>query len=336
MRFVHSMREVRPMVNPQGGTESGTRGVTDDARTPDPRETPLGDGSLAVSSHWVHGTRNAVTVTSEDRPLYELLREVLADVWVPDLMPARLAIADECDDLVDVRRAVEDIERGSADVGGVGWGMGYCKRVRDAIQEHRDRDPVRFVAVGCSGSKHEEPEFMPARERYSSGYWTVKRRYGEAFGEHDDTDQVYWRIISAEYGLLHPDTPIEDYETTPEQLEGVPVDSDARLPNGDAVTTLLDQWAVTVYDGLQEWLHWLAGGVDPRDAELEVLLGRPYRDRLEARDVFDSLRAPGDLTVSFPFQEVEQAQGGNGNQMDWMTDEIDAAQAVATDGGESA
>jgi hypothetical protein len=50
--------------------------------------------------------------------------------------------------------------------------------------------------------------------------------------------------------------------------------------------------------------------------------------------VFDALRGPAELSVSFPFQEVEQAQGGNGSQMGWMTDVVAAATApVATDGG---
>lgn len=59
-----------------------------------------------------------------------------------------------------------------------------------------------------------------------------------------------------------------------------------------------------------------------------------YREPLEKRGVFDALRAPGELTVSFPFQEVEDAQGGMFEQIGWMSDEIAAAE-VATDGGES-
>lgn len=64
------------------------------------------------------------------------------------------------------------------------------------------------------------------------------------------------------------------------------------------------------------------------------VLGRSYREPLEDRDVFDAIETAGNLEVSFPFQEEPDAQGGNGNQMGWMTDEVAAATAVATDGGE--
>jgi len=291
---------------------------------PRPREHELPGGDLAVSSHWVWGVRGATTVSAEDKPLYCLLMDLLADEHVPDLMPARLATA--CEDLVEVREAVEDVDRGSADVGGVGWGMSYCYTVRDAIEEYRDREPLRLVAVGCSGSKYENPDLMPAKERYKGAYWTNKRRYYETVGDDG-------RIISAEHAVLDPETPIEHYEKTPDDLRGIPIDSDQRLPTGEAVTTLLDRWALDVYEGLTEWLSEAASGVDPRDAELEVLLGRDYREPLEDRGVFDRLRASGDVAVSFPFQDVEQAQGGMFEQIDWMGDEVEAATEAVTDGG---
>ena len=298
-----------------------------DKLRPRPREHYLPGGGLAVSSHWVWGVRGATTVAAKDKPLYRLLMDILADEHVPDLMPARLATT--CEDLVDVREGVESVERGSADVGGASWGMSYCYRVRDAIAEHRDRDPLTLAAVGCSGSKYEGPDDLPAKERYKGAYWTNKRRYGEMCA--DD-----WRIISAEFAVLHPETPIDYYEQTPDDLEGIPIDSDERLPNGNDVTTLLDRWSLDVHDQLVYWLQSVASGVDPRDVELEVLLGRDYRESLENRGVFDALRVPGDLTVSFPFQEVEQAQGGMFEQIDWMGDAVEAATTVATDGGDSA
>jgi hypothetical protein len=290
--------------------------------TPTPREHELPNGDLAVSSHWVWGTRDATTVAEADRPLYRLLMDVLADAHIPDCMPARLATA--CDDLVDARETVMDIERGVVDVENVGYGMSYCHKVRDAIDAHRDRDPLRLAAVGCSGSKYEDAEPMAAKERYKGAYWSNKRGYGEL---RDD-----WRVISAEHDVLHPEAPIAYYERTPDEWRGVPVHSNARLPSGDPVDTRLDQWALDVYDGLSAWIDGVTDDVDPRNVELEALLGRPYRDPLAERGVFDALRAPGDLTVSFPFQEVEQAQGGMFEQIGWMSDEI-AAATVATDGG---
>jgi hypothetical protein len=297
----------------------------DDNLLPRPREHELPGGDLAVSSHWVHGVRGATTVAAEDKSLYQLLMDILADERVPDLMPARLSSA--CGDLVGVREAVEDIDRGRADIGGYGWGMGYCYRVRDAIEEYRDRDPLRLVAVGCSGSKHEDDGMMPACERYKGSYWAGKRRYYETVGDDG-------RIISAEHAVLHPETSIEYYEQTPDDLRGIPIDSDQRLPSGEDVTTLLDRWALDVHEQLSQWLRSVAGGVDPRDVELEVLLGRNYRDPLEDRGVFRALRVPGDLSVSYPYQEIGQAQGGMIQQIDWMGDAVEATTEAVTDGGE--
>ncbi|USZ73756.1 DUF6884 domain-containing protein [Natronosalvus halobius] len=297
--------------------------MTDVDRTPTPREHELSNGDLAVSSHWVWGVRDATVVPNTKRPLYRLLMRVLEDAPVPDCMPARLATA--CTDLVDVKDAVENIDRGSADIGGVGWGMGHCYRVRDAIEAHRDRDPITLVAVGCSGTKDHADEPLPSKERYAGGYWTNKRQYGETVG--DD-----WRVISAEHALLEPDAPIEYYETHVTDLDGIPVDHDGRLPNGEPVTTLVDLWAYNVHNELARWLEDAAGGIDPRDVRLEVLLGKDYENRLRERDVFDVLRIRGDLEVAFPFREVEGLTG-IGKQRQWMAGEV-AASALATDGGE--
>ena len=301
--------------------------MTNSDHTPTPREHELPTGDLAVSSHWVHGVSGATTVPEAKRPLYRLLMDILEDVWVPDLMPAHLARA--CTDLVEARETVLDIERGHATVDRVGYGMAYCHHVRDAIREHRDREPIHLVAVGCSGSKHHDDGLMPAAERYKGGYWTNKREYYEAFCDDGG------KIISAEHGLLDPETPIEYYERVPGDLEGIPVDSSKRLPNGDAVATLLDQWALEVHEGLAAWLEAVAGGIDPRDVVLEILLGEEkYASRLRKRGVFEALRVRGDLAIRFPFRDQPQAQGGIGNQRSWLCDRRDAA-AVATDGGHS-
>ena len=288
--------------------------MSDSSHVPRPREHNLPGGDLAVSSHWVHGVRDATVVAAEDRPLYRLLMDLLADVQIPDCMPARLV--SDCEDLVDVKRAVENIDRGRADIDGVGWGMGYCYTVRDAIEEYRDREPLTLVGVGCSGSKYEVKDPVPAADLYRGAYWSCKREYSQTIGD----DQ---RIISAQHALLRFDEEIAYYERTPEDLEGIPVHSSERLPNGEDVNTFLDQWALSVYEGLTRWLRAAAGGIDPRDVSLEILLGRNYRDPLEERGVFDRLRSPADLEISFPFQEVPEAQGGNGNQMGWMTDEVE-------------
>lgn len=287
---------------------------------PRPREGVLPSGDLAVVRNRQFGNEG-VTIPATDRPLYELLMDVLEDCHIPDTMPANIANA--CDDLVEAREAVSHPERGSARINGPGYGLSYCHEVRRAIEEFRDREPVTLAAVGCSGSKYDDDEPMPAKERYKGAYWTNKRGYGE-------TCAADWRIISAEHAVLNPETPIMYYERTPGDMRGIPIDSDARLPSGDDVSTLLDRWALDVYEQLARWLRSVAGGVDPRDVELEILVGRDYRDPLEDRGVFDALRTPGSLTVSFPFQEVDQAQGGMFEQIDWMGDEVEAAIEVSS------
>lgn len=290
-----------------------------------PRQHELPNGSLAVADEFRCHVRHAVTVSSDDRPLYKLLIEILAeaDTKVRGCFAANVATAFET--LPAAERGLRDIERGGTSIGDRWYGMSITLSAARVIAEYRDREPLRLAAVGCSGSKFEDDEMMPAKERYKGAYWSNKRGYGEI---QDD-----WRIISAEHDVLHPETSIEWYERTPEDWRGVPVHSDARLPSGDPVKTRLDQWALDVYEGLSKWLYDATDDVDPRDIVVEVLLGTAYREPLEQRGVFDALRAPGNLAVSFPFQEVEQAQGGMFEQIDWMGDEIEAATAVATDGG---
>lgn len=285
------------------------------------REYRLNDGRLAVSAPNDLST-DAVTLSVEDRPLYELLSRVLADVHLPTLFPA--VLAKHSTDLLDARETLRDLDRGSVTVGDRAYGMSYTLRAAEAIEDHRDRDPLRLVAVGCSGSKHHDDGLLRARERYRGSYWSCKEDYMATVGADG-------RIISAEYAVLHPEEPIPDYERTPEDLEGVPVQSDARLPSGKPVETLLDQWAVRVQQELQQWVTLAAGGIDPRDVELEILLGQRYRSRLEKRGVFEALRGPAELSISFPFQEEPAAAGGNGNQMGWMTDQVAAVTAGEAD-----
>jgi hypothetical protein len=274
--------------------------ATDDPHCPTPREHELPGGDLAVSSHWLHGVRDATVVPAEDRPLYDLLMDILGDEHVPDTMPARLAAA--CEDLVDVRQTTRSTNRGTGSVAGHHYGLSYCQRVTAAIETYRDRPPLRLAAVGCSSSKHDSDQPMPAKDRYRRAYWTCKRRYGDHVA--DD-----WRIISAQYDLLHPETEIPYYERTVDDLAGVPVDANQRLPSGHPVETLLDQWALQVYHGLSDWLASVAAGVDPRDVELDVLLGKRYKRPLQERGVFDRLPSPRRAVRAVPLPRRRASPG---------------------------
>jgi hypothetical protein len=61
------------------------------------------------------------------------------------------------------------------------------------------------VLIGCAKTKGPAP--CPARDLYISPLFRKARQYAENLGAE-------WWILSAEHGLLHPDTFIAPYETT--------------------------------------------------------------------------------------------------------------------------
>jgi len=198
-----------------------------------PRHHALPDGGLAIVDEFRGDVRRAVTVEADDRRLYELLIEILkqSDEKVRGCFAA--AVASAFDTLPEAERGLRDINRGGTEIGDRWYGMSITLSAARAIDQYRDREPLRLAAVGCSGSKYEDDEPMPAKERYKGAYWSNKRDYGEV--------QDHWRIISAEHAVLHPETLIEYYERTPEDWRAVPIHSDSRLPSGESVDARLDQ-----------------------------------------------------------------------------------------------
>lgn len=67
-----------------------------------------------------------------------------------------------------------------------------------------------FVLIGCGSAKRAEP--AAARDLYTGSLFRYRRRYAERFGKDG------WMIISAKYGLVHPDTVIEPYDLHVKQL----------------------------------------------------------------------------------------------------------------------
>lgn len=59
--------------------------------------------------------------------------------------------------------------------------------------------------VSCVSVKLDHP--APAKDLYCSPWFKAARQHVERLG-------VRWRILSAKYGVLHPDTVIEPYEMT--------------------------------------------------------------------------------------------------------------------------
>jgi hypothetical protein len=266
-------------------TSSTSRGEHLRSRTlpPDAREEPLPSDDLAVATKPLSTVRTTV-VDATDRPLYRLLVQLLEDTHVPDLMPAHLAT--ECRDLVDARETLTDIHRGIVDLDGCGYSMSYCYRVRDIIDDHRDRPPVQLVVTGPSvPGVTDKPQLLAEME---------------ALDIVDDghVQQNRWRGLDARDGLVAPGDVTDLDSVSVRSLEGVPVHSSGRLPSGAPVDTKPDVWARGVFEELQAWLHDVAGGIAPRDIDLQVIFAEEHLDRvLSARGVFSRIRAPGGLTV---------------------------------------
>src|SRR4051794_514967 len=63
--------------------------------------------------------------------------------------------------------------------------------------------PGRILLVGCAKSKRADR--APARELYDSPLWRARRAHAVHSG-------CFWFIVSAKYGLLHPNTRIDRYD----------------------------------------------------------------------------------------------------------------------------
>ena len=67
----------------------------------------------------------------------------------------------------------------------------------------------RIALVGCGAAKRDEA--CPARDMYTSAFFSLKRQYAEQF---DD-----WYILSAKHGLLDPDEVIDPYDQSIEDVD---------------------------------------------------------------------------------------------------------------------
>lgn len=139
------------------------------------------------------------------------------------------------------------------------------------------------MLVGCGAAKRTEP--CAARDLYVGSLFYYRRRYAERFG----TDG--WRIVSAKYGLVHPDTVIEPYNLRIEQLS--PLEQAAWAENvGDAYVR------VAAESGFDTW-------------ETELHAGKAYRKPLDEAWRFD-YKAP-------------LAHLGMFDQFKWYRDALSAA-----------
>lgn len=137
------------------------------------------------------------------------------------------------------------------------------------------------VLIGCVSQKHDTA--MPARKLYRSELFRRRRLWAEASGKP-------WWIVSAEYGLVHPDEIIEPYDT---RIAAQPLAVRQRI-------------AAQVAGRLEEDLGSLAG------TSLELHAGDEYYQA-----VAPTLRAKG-ATVFRPLEGLRF-----GEQLAWYGDHLD-------------
>jgi uncharacterized protein DUF6884 len=106
----------------------------------------------------------------------------------------------------------------------------------------------RVALVSCV--KQKQNCTSPARDLYISQLFQGLRRYAEANAD-------VWYILSAEHGVLRPETVVAPYERTLN-----------KMPKRERLI-----WADRVQKQLLEVL--------PPDAEVILLAGLPYRERIE-------------------------------------------------------
>jgi hypothetical protein len=122
---------------------------------------------------------------------------------------------------------------------------------------------MTIVIVSCVKQKAAVPR--PAKDLYTSPLFAGMRRFAEKNGDR-------WFILSAKYGLLHPDNLVDPYEQT---LNKMPV-------------RYRRAWAETVYKQIASTF--------PPAADIVMLAGEKYREFLVPH-----LRKEG-FNVSIPME----------------------------------
>jgi len=148
----------------------------------------------------------------------------------------------------------------------------------------------RVALVGCGDAKRDES--FPAKELYSSGYFTLKRQYSE---QHCDD----WQILSAKYGLLNPEREIDPYDAS------LSPRSDSYIGDKQA-----EEWGSRTRDELHEFL---TGFTAP--GTVVVLAGEDYGSRVESK------LEQTEWSVEWRFRQEDLR--GIGKQMQWLSEQTD-------------
>lgn len=181
---------------------------------------------------------------------------------------------------------------------------------------HECVDTPRIALVGCGSAKQDldDGETVPAKDLYTSPYFSLKREYAEECCDE-------WKILSAKHGLLDPETEIESYDASLNPR------SDSYIGDYEAGV-----WAVETAQSLSVWTSFKIPYT-----HYVVLAGEDYVGHRHIEDELDRRQH-----VAFPFRRDDL--GGIGDQQGWLREEIDSyhppGQAdiqhyAATDGGRS-
>ena len=156
-----------------------------------------------------------------------------------------------------------------------------CQRSRAPTKCEKIRDMnirTEICLLSCVGQKLPDP--APARDLYTSSWFVKARAFAEKTGQP-------WFVLSAKYGLVHPDDVIAPYDLT---LNNMPV-ADRRT------------WANAVLSQLEPHLN--------SSGSVMFLAGRRYREFLEPQ-----LRGRG-LNVAVPMEGLRI-----GEQLGWLTRQL--------------
>ncbi len=113
----------------------------------------------------------------------------------------------------------------------------------------------RVVLIGCVSQKLPKPAL--AKDLYTSPLFAKRRAYAEASGDP-------WYVLSAEYGVIHPEQPIAPYDRSLQNAPRAYVDDWTRrvaplivAAAADAGATTIEVHAGSAYlpDGLRSWLE---------------------------------------------------------------------------------
>jgi hypothetical protein len=155
----------------------------------------------------------------------------------------------------------------------------------------RDCIPTpRIALVGCGAAKQDTDEAVPAKDLYSSSYFSLKQEYSE---ETCDA----WKILSAKHGLLNPDEEITPYDAS--------LDPTADSYIGDYEA---GKWAVRTSRSISMVLSFWSPY-----SSVVLLAGQDYLEHIND-DVFRQVRA-----VERPFEDTD----GIMEQMQLLRTEID-------------